>query len=100
MDAVSQLAPTVGIESACHALGVARASFYRQRPLLGPLLAALSWTPVLRRTQARALTADERLTVGALLNSERFQDCSPAAIQATLLDEGKYLCSTRTMYRI
>jgi putative transposase len=31
---------------------------------------------------------------------ERFQDRSPAAIQATLLDEGQYLCSTRTMYRI
>ena len=34
MDAVSQLAPTVGVESACDVLGVARASFYRQRPLL------------------------------------------------------------------
>ena len=40
MDAVLQLAPTVGIESACDALGVARASFYRQRPLLGPALTA------------------------------------------------------------
>ena len=36
MDAVLQLSTTVGIESACDALGVARASFYRQRPLLGP----------------------------------------------------------------
>jgi putative transposase len=35
-----------------------------------------------------------------MLNSERFQDCAPAAIQATLLDEGQYLCSTRTMYRV
>jgi putative transposase len=35
-----------------------------------------------------------------VLNSERFQDCSPAAINAALLDEGQYLCSTRTMYRI
>ena len=32
--------------------------------------------------------------------TERFQDRSPAAVQATLLDEGQYLCSTRTMYRI
>jgi putative transposase len=35
-----------------------------------------------------------------VLNSERFQDCAPAVIQATLLDEGEYLCSTRTMYRL
>ena len=35
MDAVTQLAPTVGVVAACDVLGVARASFYRQRPLLG-----------------------------------------------------------------
>jgi putative transposase len=35
-----------------------------------------------------------------MLNSERFQDCAPASIQATLLDEGQYLCSARTMYRL
>jgi putative transposase len=34
------------------------------------------------------------------LNSERFMDCSPAEVWATLLDEGTYLCSERTMYRI
>ena len=42
MDAVLLLSVTVGIESACDALGVARASFYRQRPLLGPALSAYS----------------------------------------------------------
>jgi hypothetical protein len=36
MDAVTLLSSTVGIEPACLALGVARASYYRQRPLLGP----------------------------------------------------------------
>ena len=35
-----------------------------------------------------------------VLHEERFQDWAPAAVQATLLDEGNYLCSTRTMYRI
>ena len=34
------------------------------------------------------------------LHEERFQDCAPAAVQATLLDEGQFLCSVRTMYRI
>jgi putative transposase len=94
MEAVHQLAPTVGIESACEVLGVARASFYRQ-PVFGPALPAPS-----RPTPARALSAEERETVRDVLNSTRFQDCAPAAIQATLLDEGQYLCSTRTLYRV
>ena len=93
MDAVQQLAPTVGIESACDALGVVRASFYR-RPVFGPM------PLVIRPAPARALGEQERETVRAVLNSARFQDCAPAAIQATLLDEGQYLCSTRTMYRV
>ena len=96
MDAVRQLAPTVGIESACAALGVARSSFYRQ-PVFGPALPVPSRP---RPTPARALSADERAIVRDVLNSTRFQDCAPAAIQATLLDEGQYLCSTRTMYRV
>jgi putative transposase len=94
MEAVHQLAPTVGIESACEVLGVARASFYRQ-PVFGPALPVPS-----RPSPARALSKEERETVRAVLNSTRFQDCAPAAIQATLLDEGHYLCSTRTMYRV
>src|ERR1035438_856926 len=96
MEAVRQLVPTVGVESACEALGVARASFYRQ-PVFGPALPA---PVILRPSPARALGAEERETVRAVLNSTRFQDRSPAAIQATLLDEGQYLCSTRTMYRL
>ena len=100
MDAVTQLCPTVGIESACDVLGVARASFYRLRPLLGPLLTAMASVVVPRPTPTRALSQEERLAVRAVLNSTRFQDSAPAAIQATLLDEGQYLCSTRTMYRV
>jgi len=101
MDAVTLLSSTIGIEPACLALGIARASYYRQRPMLGPspfAQPAIDCIP--RPAQARALCADERLAIRAVLNSERFQDCSPAAINATLLDEGQYLCSTRTMYRI
>jgi putative transposase len=100
MDAVVQLSSTVGVESACDVLGVARASFYRHRPRFGPALSIPFLVPVARPTPARALSFDERESVRAVLNSERFQDCSPAAIQATLLDEGQYLCSTRTMYRV
>jgi putative transposase len=100
MDAALQLSSTVGIESACDALGVVRASFYRQRPLFGPARSVRLPAIVARPTPARALSSGERESVRAVLNSPRFQDCSPAAIQATLLDEGQYLCSTRTMYRV
>jgi putative transposase len=92
MAAVHQLAPDVGIHAACDALGVPRSSFYRQR-CPGP-------EPEPRPAPARALSAAERQTVLAHLHEERFQDRSPAAVQATLLDEGVYHCSTRTMYRI
>lgn len=47
-----------------------------------------------------ALTLSERQAVLDVLHSERFQDLSPAEVHATLLDEGCYLCSPRTMYRI
>jgi hypothetical protein len=82
MDAVTQLCPTVGIESACDALGIARACFYRLRPMLGPLLTATVSAVVPRPTPARALSQEERLAVRAVLPSTRFQDSAPAAIQA------------------
>jgi putative transposase len=92
MAALKELAPDVGIHAACDALGVVRSSFYRQQhpaPVVEP-----------RPASPRALSAAERETVLAHLHEERFQDRSPAAVQATLLDEGVYPCSTRTMYRI
>lgn len=48
----------------------------------------------------RALSSQERAHVKAVLNSERFADCAPREVYATLLDEGTYLCSWPTMYRI
>ena len=92
MQAVTDLGSIVGIEAACDALSIARASFYRYPPLFGPR--------VRRPIPARALRPEERDAVRSFLNEERFQDCSPAAICATLLDEGSYPCSTRTMYRV
>jgi hypothetical protein len=49
---------------------------------------------------ARALSPSEREAVLAELHSERFVDCSPAQVWATLLDEGRYLASERTTYRL
>jgi putative transposase len=102
MDAVTHLAPAIGIVAACDCLAVSRASFYRQRPILGPPIspAPESALPAERAAPARSLSQAEREAVLQILHEERFQDRSPAAVQATLLDEGQYLCSTRTMYRI
>jgi putative transposase len=102
MNAVTDLAPTVGIVAACDFLSVSRASFYRQRPFSGrPVSPTPEPTvPLPRVTPARSLSESERAEVLQVLHEERFQDRSPAAVQATLLDEGRYLCSTRTMYRI
>ena len=83
MDAVTHLAPTVGVVAACDFLGVARASFYRQRPVLGPPAspAPEPSSPAARPAPARALDAAERASVLTVLHEERFQDRSPAAVQ-------------------
>ena len=102
MDAALALSPQVGIQAACDCLGVARATFYRHRPSLGPMrespVAPESSAP--RPKPVRALGESERAQVLAVLHEDRFQDCAPAAIQAQLLDEGRYFCAVRTMYRI
>jgi putative transposase len=96
MHAVEQLAPTSGTAPTCAALGVARATLYRHRRRAS---AAPAPAPA-RRSSPRALDVEERQTVLATLHSERFVDESPAAVYARLLDEGRYLCSQRTMYRL
>ena len=93
MNVVEQLGDAVGIRTACEALGVSRATFYRSRR---PKPAA----PRKPVSQPRALNEKEREVVRATLNSERFMDQSPREVYATLLDENRYLCSIRTMYRI
>ena len=90
--AAAELSAEVGIKPACAALGVSRATFYRRQVPPGPRQP--------RPTPARALSQDERRTVLDVLTSPRFVDRSPAAVCATLLDEGEYRCSERTMYRI
>lgn len=91
--AAEQVAATVGIAPACRALGVARATLYRHRQ---PAPAVV----VRARQSYRSLADSERQNVLDVLHSERFVDMAPAEVYATLLDEGRYLCSVRTMYRI
>ncbi len=91
--AAASLAPHVGVAPACRALGVSRATFYRrQRRAPG------RQQP--HRTPARALDGAEREHILEVLASPRFVDRAPAEVVATLLDEGHYLCSERTMVRL
>jgi putative transposase len=93
-ETVEQLAPIIGTRPACRVLGAAPATIYRRRRPPEPR------APKPRPTPVRALSQDERERVLELLHSERYVDCSPARVWATLLDEGQYLASERTMYRL
>jgi len=92
MAAAQSLAAVGGVHAACAALNVPRAAFYRARQPRGG--------PAPRPASPRALGPAERDAVLASLHEARFQDCAPAAVYATLLDEGHYHCSIRTMYRV
>jgi putative transposase len=89
-----QLAETIGVSAACQALDVVRSSLYRARPSIA------ADPPPERLASPRALPPTEKEAVRKILNSDRFQDQAPREVYATLMDEGKYLCSWRTMYRI
>ena len=91
---VEELTPVIGTRPACRALGVASATIYRRRNPPPPR------PPKPRDRPARALSDAERAAVLGELCSERFADSAPAQVYATLLDEGRYLASERTMYRI
>jgi putative transposase len=91
---VDELTPIVGTRPACRALGAAPATIYRRRRPPAPRPRKPRSTP------ARALSVAERAEVLEVLHSERFVDSSPAQVWATLLDEGRYLASERTMYRL
>jgi putative transposase len=93
MKLVEETSAADGIVATCGALGVARATYYRSR-LEKPVPAATRPPP------PRALSAAEREGVLGVLHEERFADATPAQVYATLLDEGRYIASERTMYRI
>jgi putative transposase len=96
MKSASELSCDVGRKPACDALGVPRASFYRHLDRKQNSCTDNSSRPA----PPLSLTFGERQNVIEILHSERFQDKAPHEIYATLLDEGQYYCSIRTMYRI
>jgi putative transposase len=92
MPGLAFLIPLVGIVAACSALSVSRASYYRAKKPKPE--------PKPRPRPARALGDEERARVLALLDSDPYMDLAPAQVYAKLLEDGEYLCSTRTMYRV
>jgi len=91
MSAITEMGVVLGVAVLCAAVGVARATYYRRLKPKQP-----RW----RRAPPRKLGDEEREAVLAVLHEPRFADLAPAEVYATLLDEGRYLCSERTMYRV
>jgi putative transposase len=94
MSVAIELAQETPERTLCTALGTSRSTLRRR--LRGPQ----EPKPTAPRRVPRALGEDERASVLAALHSERFADLAPAAIHAILLEDGIYLCSVSTMYRL
>ncbi len=101
-DAIESWTPRVGVERACRAFGLSpRTRNHRRQAAenrLRPRLSRASGQP--RTLPAWTLPATEREEIRSVLCEDRFGDLAPAQVYATLLDEGRYLCSISTMYRI
>jgi len=92
IEIVEELGQQVGLQQACKTLDVSRSAIYRARQ---PQAESKP-----HPTPKHALSVEECAEIRKLLNSERFMDNAPRQVYATLLDEGKYVCHWRTMYRI
>ncbi len=90
----AELVEVTSTSRACTLLGKPRATHYRRRrpPVAGP--------PAPRPAPPNKLTEAERQHVLSLLRSQEYCDLAPAQVWARLLDDGVYLCSISTMYRL
>ena len=98
-EAIAVMAPRIGSRAACAAAGVPQATWYR-RHRASPAPPRPAAVPQRDRVQPRALAAAERRAILDMLHSARFADTAPAEAWATLLDEGTYLGSVSTYYRV
>ena len=94
--AVDELQAVVGVRGVCAAVGEAQARWYRRHRQSTPP------TPPERvpAAQPRALSEVERKELRRVLNSPEHVDEAPATVYAKLLDQGVYLASVPTMYRV
>ena len=93
MSAVAELLPALPVRQALAAMGGSHATWYRRQQPRRPRRECRGVPPL-------ALSAPERETILQTLNSERYADCTPYTVWARLLDEGVYLASVRTFYRV
>jgi putative transposase len=98
-EAIALLAPRIGARAACAASGVPQATWYRRHRISPPPQRPVP-VPHAERIQPRALARDERTAILDALHSDRFADLAPDEVWATLLDEGTYLGSVSTFYRV
>jgi putative transposase len=98
-EAITLLAPRIGTRAACAAAGVPQATWYRRHRISPPRPKAAP-VPHTQRVQPRALDPAERTAILDVLHTGRFADLAPAEVWATLLDEGTYLGSVSTFYRV
>ena len=94
--AINELSDVVSTTTAIEALGESRATWYRRHRK-----SPLSPRPErVMKPQPRALSEVERKQIKVTLESEEFIDEAPASVYAKLLDQGSYLGSVSTMYRV
>jgi putative transposase len=98
-EAIAELAPRIGTRAACAAAGVPQATWYRRHRTSSPPQRPVP-VPHKERVQPRALAPAERAAILDVLHSARFADTAPAEAWAVLLDEGTYLGSVSTFYRV
>ncbi len=94
MRAVGELVPALPLRRATRTLGASHATWYRRRAPRPPCALRLRPLPPL------ALSGPERQEILGLLTGPRFVDATPYTAWAQLLDEGIYLASVRTFYRV
>lgn len=97
--AVAELAGRIGVRDGCLAVGASQAGYYR-RHRVSPAAERPAPIPHRDRRQPRALSVPEQQAILDVLHSDRFADMSPAEVWATLLDDGVYLGSQSTFYRL
>jgi putative transposase len=95
MDFIEDIdSPSIPIVHACNALGMSRATMYRRTTCEKPPSYSV------RPPNPRRLGENERQTILDVLHSEQFVDQPPPEVYATLLSQGVYMASIRTMYRV
>ena len=96
MDEINELSQLHGLTATalCKALSMPRSTYYRHQKK------GMADEKTVNCKPTNALDNQEKNRIIELLHSERFIDSTPYQVFYTLLDEGHYHCSIRTIYRL